>query len=107
MNPNHQDQAVFRALCVLVCFSALAIPAQGQQPIRGGAEFLPRVFLLDGSRLQAVRAAIGRGDKEMEKAWSKLQRDAQKALIGGPFSIMNKEVTPPSGDKHDYMSQAP
>jgi len=25
----------------------------------------------------------------------------------GPFSVMDKAVTPPSGDKHDYMSHAP
>jgi hypothetical protein len=107
MNPNHKARAIFQALCVLVCFSAVAILAQGQQPNRGGAESFPRVFLLDGNRLQTVRAAIGRGDKEIENAWSKLQRDAQKALAYGPISIVNKPVAPPSSDKHDYMSQAP
>src|SRR5262249_16181055 len=25
----------------------------------------------------------------------------------GPFSVLDKEKAPPSGDKHDYMSQAP
>ena len=38
---------------------------------------------------------------------TKLERDAQKALSAGPFSVVSKQVTPPSGDKHDYMSQAP
>src|SRR5262245_52914830 len=38
---------------------------------------------------------------------TKLERDAQKALTSGPFSVVTKTVTPPSGDKHDYMSQAP
>jgi len=38
---------------------------------------------------------------------AKLERDAQKALNVGPFSVTTKAVTPPSGDKHDYMSQAP
>ena len=37
----------------------------------------------------------------------KLERDAQKALTAGPFSVTTKTVTPPSGDKRDYMSQAP
>ena len=35
------------------------------------------------------------------------EREAQKALAEGPFSIVNKPATPPSGDKHDYLSQAP
>lgn len=40
-------------------------------------------------------------------ALAKLERDAQKALTAGPFSVTSKSVTPPSGDKRDYMSQAP
>ena len=40
-------------------------------------------------------------------ALTKLERDAQKALSAGPFSVVSKDVVPPSGDKHDYMSQAP
>ncbi len=32
---------------------------------------------------------------------------ADKAMPEGPFSVMQKAVVPPSGDKHDYMSQAP
>ena len=36
-----------------------------------------------------------------------LESDARKFLTAGPFTIVNKQVTPPSGDKHDYMSQAP
>ena len=27
-------------------------------------------------------------------------------MTEGPFSVMDKPVTPPSGDKHDYMSRA-
>jgi hypothetical protein len=37
----------------------------------------------------------------------KLERDARNALTSGPFSVTSKSPTPPSGDKHDYMSQAP
>ena len=40
-------------------------------------------------------------------AIAKLERDAQKMLSAGPFTVVSKSVTPPSGDKHDYMSQAP
>src|SRR5947207_1557764 len=101
MNLSPRAPAIFRALCLLVCFGAYAVSAHGQQPIRANAESSPRVFLLDGNRLQAVRAAIARGDKGIEPAWGKLGRDAQKALVGGPFSIMSKGVTPPSGDKHE------
>jgi hypothetical protein len=66
-----------------------------------------RVFLLDGLQLETIRRRIREGDKALALALSRLERDAAKALGEGPFSIVNKGVTPPSGDKHDYMSQAP
>ena len=43
----------------------------------------------------------------LKAALAKLEEDARKALSFGPVSVMDKGVTPPSGDKHDYMSQAP
>ena len=53
----------------------------------------PRVFILDAKQLAPDPV--------------KLERDARKALTSGPFSVTSKATTPPSGDKHDYMSQAP
>ena len=52
----------------------------------------PRVFLLDAKQKPPL---------------AKLETEARKALTAGPFSVTTKEVVPPSGDKHDYMSQAP
>src|SRR6266436_9463175 len=67
----------------------------------------PRVFLLDARQLQATKQRIQSGDKTLDPAIGKLERDAQKALASGPFSVVTKEKTPPSGDRHDYLSQAP
>jgi hypothetical protein len=66
-----------------------------------------RVFLLDGSQLQANRVKVQEGDTNLVSAVSRLKEDARKALKAGPFSVVDKAITPPSGDKHDYMSQAP
>jgi hypothetical protein len=44
---------------------------------------------------------------QTDPALQKLERDAQRALSAGPFSVTSKTVVPPSGDKRDYMSQAP
>lgn len=68
---------------------------------------LPRVFLLDGQKLEETKQKIKKGDKSFDAALSKIEADAQKALQGETFSVVNKSVVPPSGDKHDYMSQAP
>jgi hypothetical protein len=55
----------------------------------------------------AAKAAIGRKDPAVMPAWEALKADADKALTVTRFSVVDKGVTPPSGDKHDYMSQAP
>ncbi|HEU4434738.1 MAG TPA: alginate lyase family protein, partial [Pyrinomonadaceae bacterium] len=73
---------MIRVLSVVI---ATAIAASAQS-------INPRVFLLDAKQKPPL---------------AKLVADARKALTVGPFSVTSKEVTPPSGDKHDYMSQAP
>jgi hypothetical protein len=67
----------------------------------------PRVFLLDANYIQATREKIWAGDKSFAAALVKLERDAQTSLKAGPFSVVDKKTPPPSGDKHDFMSQAP
>jgi type 1 glutamine amidotransferase len=67
----------------------------------------PRVFLLDAKHLIAVKQCIGDGDKSFSAALDALLKDAQALLKAKPVSVMDKKATPPSGDKHDYMSQAP
>lgn len=67
----------------------------------------PRVFLMDAQHIAAAKQRLSAGDKSFSPALAKLERDAKKALDAGPFSVVSKGATPPSGDKHDYMSQAP
>ena len=74
------------------------------QPARPSA---PRVFLLNAQKLAETKVRIQSGDKSFDSALAKLESDARKALKQEPVSVVTKEATPPSGDKHDYMSQAP
>ena len=67
----------------------------------------PKIFLLKANDLITTREHIKAGDRKTESALAKLRADAEKALNSGPFSVTSKTVTPPSGDKRDYMSQAP
>jgi hypothetical protein len=67
----------------------------------------PRLFLLDTSALQSARAAIAQQSAAITPAWTALRADADKALALERFSVVDKTTTPPSGDKHDYMTQAP
>ena len=67
---------------------------------------LPRVFLLDAKMLAGIKAASPE-DPRRHEVIAAATAAADKAMSEGPFSVMQKAVVPPSGDKHDYMSQAP
>ncbi len=100
--------AVFLLICGVIALksgSEFARVSASSDTVSGG--LFPTVFLLDPAQLERSRAGINSGDKLLAPAWAKLEREAQKALSEGPLTVMNKGVVPPSGDKHDYMSQAP
>lgn len=67
----------------------------------------PELLIGDNAHLVAVRQSLGRGEPQFKGALAALEADAKAALAVAPVSVVNKQVTPPSGDKHDYMSQAP
>jgi hypothetical protein len=71
------------------------------------AEVLPRVFSLNPVMLAKSRARISAGDQSLQPALKHLRLEADEDLKHGPFSVMDKKQTPPSGDKHDYMSLGP
>jgi hypothetical protein len=66
-----------------------------------------RVFLLDAKHIAMARERLRAGDKTLAPALANLEEDANDALRQKPVSVVTKSETPPSGDKHDYMSQAP
>jgi hypothetical protein len=67
----------------------------------------PRTLQYSGEELSATRDKYGAGDPTIASAVKDLIGDADKALTGPVFSVVNKPFTPPSGDKHDYMSLSP
>jgi hypothetical protein len=64
-------------------------------------------LLWDHGRLQAWRQKLRAGDPSARALVDRLCTQADKLLEGPLPSVLDKAVTPPSGDKHDYMSQAP
>ncbi|MBN2449597.1 MAG: alginate lyase family protein, partial [Lentisphaeria bacterium] len=67
----------------------------------------PRVFVLDASRLSALRRRVISGDEILLPAVARLRREADEALGRGPYSVVHKDSPPPSGDLHDYTSIGP
>src|SRR5690349_23640744 len=67
----------------------------------------PRVFLLNAKALQQERQLAQAYPDRPSDLVRAARLEADKALSAGPFSVMQKSSTPPTGDKHDYMSLAP
>ncbi|HEX4032444.1 MAG TPA: alginate lyase family protein [Terracidiphilus sp.] len=87
----------FRVLAILTGVATIAaiaaLPASASAP--------PATVAINGAFLARVKA---HPDAAMLDA---VRSEADKAISAGPFSVMDKKDTPPSGDKHDYMSLAP
>jgi hypothetical protein len=67
----------------------------------------PQVFALNAKTLASNKKQIKANNVNLIPAYKKLLADAEKALQFKTVSVMGKANTPPSGDKHDYMSIAP
>jgi Alginate lyase len=71
------------------------------------ADSMPRVFIIDPVALRSAKQRTLQNNGSLKPALAKLTREADRALISTPLSVTRKEIAPPSGDQHDYMSLAP
>ncbi len=73
------------------------------------AQKAPQTLILDGEALAKNYQELSTNKNSPKAAaLKKLLKDADKIIEEGVlYSVMHKKQTPPSGDKHDYMSQAP
>jgi len=78
----------------LVVSSFIASPKDGT----------PGTFLYPGEKFFTLRESYKNGTLKSKAAFQRLLRDAKKALTTRIPSILEKKQTPPSGDKHDYIS---
>ncbi|GAB3959561.1 alginate lyase family protein [Spirosoma harenae] len=67
----------------------------------------PSTFLKSPAFLKSNKEKIRKGDPELVNAQKKLLALADQALTREAHSVVLKSKTPPSGDKHDYMSVGP
>ncbi|MEQ1644712.1 MAG: alginate lyase family protein, partial [Pyrinomonadaceae bacterium] len=68
---------------------------------------MPQLLVLDGKALDRNRVAA-KTDERLVKALRDLRSQADRLVAKARvYSVMDKKQVPPSGDKHDYMSQGP
>ena len=82
------------AVCLAIC-----IQMSAQQP---------QVFVMDADRLVEFKKTAKRSNESWQfRVIADLRKQADSLLDMKPLSVMQKSFTPVSGNKHDYMSQAP
>jgi len=81
-----------------VVLSVLIIQLQAQTP---------NVLIGNPARLKEIKQQLQQQDKTAIATLAQLQKKADSLLDMKPVSVMEKKSTPVSGNKHDYMSQAP
>jgi hypothetical protein len=57
-----------------------------------------------GELLAQTLARVQKGDPTLKPAVDLAHSSAASLMTAGPWSVMQKKVIPPSGDKHDYVS---
>jgi hypothetical protein len=73
-----------------------------------GATARPRTIILDPLSLVRIKEAIVKNENPaLKQALQALTSEANSFLAKKPVSVMDKNQTSPSGDKHDFLSLAP
>ena len=67
----------------------------------------PGVLIANATRLAELKNKLQQQDAATVSLLKQLQKQADSLLNFKPVSVMEKTFTPESGNKHDYMSQAP
>jgi hypothetical protein len=67
----------------------------------------PKVLALDETRLADIKKRYLQKAPSLVSLINSFEKEADKLLKMKPVSVMDKSFTPVSGNKHDYMSQAP
>lgn len=75
--------------------------------LMSGSTNASTLLLLDKDNLDQIKAKIDRQDPFVMPAYQTLISKAEKTLSMGRLSVVDKSLTPPSQDKHDYMSLGP
>lgn len=68
---------------------------------------LPHTIILDAKLIAESKARILKSDAMLMPAYKELLKDADKAMLAGPFTVTAKKSASPATDMHDYVSIAP
>lgn len=102
VRPRWEQFSRVIALTITLALPGNLLFAKGTEPTA-----LPQVIYADPHALADAKAAFLTGNSSLKPALDRLMASANEALQDEPVSVMEKNRLPPSGDKHDFVSQAP
>ncbi|GAA1908023.1 alginate lyase family protein [Streptantibioticus ferralitis] len=106
--PRRRRGALLAAAAVLAAVLVPTAPAAGATPhSHPHSAPAPGTVVLDGAALQQARRRIDHGDPVLRRELADLTARADGWLGQGPWTVTSKPQTPPGGDRHDYLSEAP
>lgn len=93
-------------------YSAETDPADSDKTSQSGKKSTGNVvlsgpFLHDDKSLNETRKLLAVGDPGLSADVELLRKMADGFMTAGPWSVTSKSIIPPSGNRHDYLSQAP
>jgi Alginate lyase len=91
------------------CFGVAALLVASVSPAQtpSAAATPTTLITLEADALEASKKRLAAGDAALQRPFDALKRRADKALDQPLRSVTHKTMTPPSGDKHDYISMGP
>ncbi|WP_406403906.1 alginate lyase family protein [Streptomyces sp. NBC_00879] len=92
---------------VAACATVLVPTASSRAAATSGSHPAPKTVVIDGKRLTEAKSRLDHGDPALRKAAQDLVVRADGWLGQGPWTVVDKPKPAPSGDVHDYLSQAP
>lgn len=93
-----------RCLCIAVQVCCLVTAANFALGFTSSKANEPSIIFWEADHLNATKQLLDSPPPSVAKALRNLRRAANEALNRGPYSVVQKNELPPSGDKHDYLS---
>ena len=103
---------VFTTTAAMALAIAAGATGAGAEPVCRGSDGYAadfqgrRTFLWRPDWLATTKGRLGE-DASLQPAWYRLKARADAALTRAPYTVVDKTMTPASGDRHDYMSMGP
>jgi hypothetical protein len=88
----------------IIALLALALGCENKET---SVPVAPDLLYANGQVMHNIKADYQGGADEVAALIGRLVTCADAMLELGPYSVMDKSIIPPSGDKHDYISQGP